>query len=73
MVKGFVSLAATGSLEYMVLSAFSALGLAHLSVSAGRTKGGQIYQFLDRFFSVSCSSKMAMHELVIIGNLYKII
>lgn len=71
--KGFVSLAATGCLEYTVLSAFSALGLAHLSVSADRRKGAQIFQFLDKFFSISCSSKMAMYELVILGNLCEFI
>lgn len=73
MFKGFVPLAATGCLVYTVLSAFSALGLAHLSVSADRRKGGQIYRFLDRFFSVPHSSKMAMYRLVILGNLCEII
>lgn len=73
MFKGFVSLAATGYLEYTVLSPFSVLGLAHLSVSADRRKGGQIHWFLDGFFSVSCSSKMFVYELVILGNLCKII
>jgi len=41
--KGFVSLAAPGCSEYMVLSAFSALGLAHLS----QLTGGREVKYID--------------------------
>lgn len=46
----------------MALSAFSALGLAHLSVWVDRRANISI---LDRFSSVSCGSKMAVDEGVI--------
>lgn len=69
--ESFLSVAATGSLEHTVLLSCFALGVAHLFVSAEGRRSN--LSTLGTSLSISCSSKMAIYELDMLGNLCEIL